>query len=204
MGISTNVDRMRENFEAQFEPAGEDKYLYRRNQKGPAIPVTTDERERFVRQYVRSIWFIMWGMMVVLLAFWGLAIWWTLSARGDFPDVTMYVGTGVITVGAIVPMYWMRGAPARELEGRTPVAAERSTEQTREMMFHKMTYGQLAGAAAFGPLVPVMMAFGRHPIDVFHGWGRLWLVLGAALTLFAAVQAFRKWRFEIDHPSGVI
>ena len=74
----------------------------------------------------------------------------------------------------------------------------------REMMFHKMTYGQLAVAAAFGPLVPFMMGFGRHPIDVLHGWGRLWLVVGAGVTVFAAVQAFRKWRFEIDRPNDII
>jgi tetratricopeptide (TPR) repeat protein len=32
--------------------------------------------------------------------------------------------------------------------------------------------------------------------NVFSGWNRLWLVFGGALVLLAAVQAFRKWRFE--------
>lgn len=204
MSVRGSVDNMRESFAAQFESAGEGKYLYRRNQKGPAIPLTPEERDRFIRQYVRRIWFIMGGMVGILLAFWGVVIWWTLSADGSFSDVAMYVGTAVIAVAAIVPMYRIRGAPARELNGRTPLAGERSAEQMREIMFHKLTYGQLAGAAAFGPFVPLMMAFGRHPVDVLHGWGRLWLALGAALTVLAAVQALRKWRFEIEHPNDII
>jgi hypothetical protein len=49
-----------------------------------------------------------------------------------------------------------------------------------------------------------MLAFGRNPIDIFHGWGRLCFVFGAAIILLAAVQAFRKWRFELDHPNDII
>ena len=105
MSLSSSVDTMRESFEAQFEAAGEDKYLYRRNQKGEAIPVTAEERARFIRQYVRRIWLIMGGMMAILLAFWGLVIWWVVSTGRDFPDVTMYVGSAVIAVAAIMPIY---------------------------------------------------------------------------------------------------
>jgi tetratricopeptide (TPR) repeat protein len=37
---------------------------------------------------------------------------------------------------------------------------------------------------------------GNSRQDVFSGWNRLWLVFGGGLVLLAAVQAFRKWRFE--------
>jgi hypothetical protein len=116
----------------------------------------------------------------------------------------MYVGTVVIAALPIALMYWIRGAPGRELEGRTPVGRERSSDEMKAIFFKKTSYGQLAGAAAFGPIVPLMMGFGRNPVDVFHGWGRLWWVLGGALVLFAAIQALRKWRFESEHPNDAI
>jgi hypothetical protein len=196
--------KLKQGFADQFEPYGDGQFVYRKNLNGPAIPVTAEERERFIDDYARRLRHANWIFMAALILFVGVLIWWTVQSNRDVPQVVLYGGMIGLMAVSVSYSIWARGAPARELEGRTPVAAERSTEQMREMMFHKMTYAQLAGAAAFGPLVPVMMAFGRHPIDVFHGWGRLWLVLGAALTLFAAVQAFRKWRFEIDHPSGMI
>jgi hypothetical protein len=202
--MAGSVQRLRENFEAQFEAAGEGRYFYRRNQKGEPIPVSAEERERFVRQYVKRIWLVLSGMMAVLFAFMVLFVWLTVATNSELSDVQLYLGIGVISVIAIGLMYWVRGAPARELEGRTPVGRERSTDEMRAIFFQKISYGQLATAAGFGVILPFMQTFGRHPVDVFHGWGRLWLVLGAALVLLAAVQAFRKWRFDNQHPSDVI
>jgi uncharacterized membrane protein YfcA len=202
--IGDSVQQMRDNFEAQFEAAGENRYVYRLNQKREPIPVTAEERDRFIRQYVRRIWFVLSGMVGVLLAFLGLIIWRTFATNSELSDVQLYIGIGVISVVAICLMYWVRGAPARELEGRTPVGRERSTDEMRAIFFRKISYGQLAGVAGFGVIFPFMLAFGRSPIDVFHGWGRLWFVLSAAFVLLAAVQAFRKWRFELDHPNDVI
>jgi hypothetical protein len=204
MSVGSSVQQMKESFEAQFDDAGENRYLYRRNQKGEAIPVTAEERDRFIRQYVRRIWFILGGMMAVLLVFWGVVIWWTISDSRNFPDTAMYVGTVVIAAVPITLMYWIRGAPARELEGRTPVGRERSSDEMKAIFFKKTSYGQLAGAAAFGLIVPLMMGFGKSPVDVFHGWGRLWWILGGALALFVAIQAFRKWRFESEPPNDAI
>jgi len=198
MSLSGSVDRMRESFEAQFEPAGDNRYLYRRNQKGEPIPVTGEERDRFSRNYLRQIWFILGGMTVALLGFGGLILWWTVWINSELPDVSLYIGLGVITATAIALMYWVRGGPARALEGRTPVGRERTKDEMRAILFKKLSYGQLAAVVAVGAILPFTL---RSRPDVFRGWGRLWLVYGAAIILIAAVQAFRKWRFESEHPS---
>lgn len=201
MGMGGSVQRMRESFEAQFEVSGENRYLYRRNQKGEPIPVTSGERDRFIRQYVRRIWFILGSMMAVLVAFIGVVIWRAAVTNSEIPDIAIYVGIGAITVAAIGLMYWVRGAPARGLEGRSPVGRERTTEEVRAILFKKISYGQLAGVAVMGAILPFTLR--SHP-DLFHGWGRLWLVFGAAIVLVAAVQAFRKWRFEAEHPNDLL
>ena len=171
---------MRESFDAQFEAADGGRLLYRRNQKGEPIPVSTAERERFVQQYVRRVWLILGGMMIGLLAFTGIVIWRTVATNSELPDLLIYIGTAAIAVVGIGLMYWVRGAPARDLIGRTPIGRER-------------TRGQLAAVAFAGAILPFTL---RSQGDILHGWGRLWLAFGAALVLLAGIQAFRKWRLD--------
>lgn len=192
---------MKASFEEQFEAAGENRYLYRKNQKGEALPVAAEEKERFVRQYVRRIWLIMGGMMAALGVFWGLLIWWTVSTSSDFQEKPSYVGTILIAAIAVVLMIWVRGAPARELQGRMSVGRERTRDEMLAIFFKKTSYGQLAMVAMAGVILPFMLT---TRFDVFHGWGRLWFASGGALILLAAVQAFRKWRFESEYPDDVV
>jgi len=60
-------------------------------------------------------------------------------------------------------------------------------------MLSRMTYGQL-GIAVLAAAALVWNQSTKH--DVLHGWGILWLVFAAALVVGAAVQAYRKWRYE--------
>jgi hypothetical protein len=192
-----SVQNLRENFEAQFEADGEGRYLYRRNQKGEPIPVSAEERERFIRQYALRIRFIMAGMMVALFASLGLVVWWTVATQSNLSEITLTaVILGIATV-AIALMYWVRGAPARELDGRTAVGRERSTEEMRA----KISYGQLAAGAAFGLFIVLNRALRE---GVHSGSFKFWLGLGVLLVVVSAIQAFRKWRFETGHPSDVI
>src|SRR4051794_14840867 len=112
MSMSGSFQQMRENFDSQFEAAGEDRYLYRCNQKHEPIPVTAEERERLVHQYIWRIRLILGGMMAVLAAFWGLIFWWMVTKGNKLPDAAMYVGTTAIAVVAIASLYWVRGSPA--------------------------------------------------------------------------------------------
>jgi hypothetical protein len=193
MTMNNSIQQMHENFEAQFEVGADGRYLYRRNQKGEPIPVSADERERFIRQYKSRIRAIMGGMVAALLASVGLVIWWTVATNSELPDVLLYVGIGAIAIAAIALMYWVQAAPAREIGGRAPIGRERTKEEMRAIFFKKISYGQLAGAAALGAVLPFMQ---RSGTDVFHGWARLWLVFGGLFVLLAGVQGVRKWRFE--------
>jgi hypothetical protein len=189
-GYSTN--QLREAFEAQFE-LRDGRYLYRRNQRGEPIPVKPEERERFIRLYIGRVRWILGGMTVAIVAFIALAAWWSVSIGNDLPDGSLFAGLIAISVVAIGAMYFVQGAPARELEGRSSVGRERSKEEMRAIFLAKITYGRLAGVAAAGVLIPMSQA---AKTDIFSGWHRIWLIAGAGLVLLAAVQAFRKWIFE--------
>jgi hypothetical protein len=189
---------MRESFEAQFEANGDSGYLYRQNQKGEPIPVTAEERGQFIRQFSRRIGMIMAGLVLGLLVFWGLLIWRTIANGQDLPRMVMNAGTVVIAAVAVALMYWVRSAPARALEGRASIGRERSREEMRAIFFRRVSYGQLAGAGGAGIIIVATRAANEN---LFVGWHRAWLLLGAGLVLLSAVQAFRKWRFESEHPT---
>ncbi len=93
----------------------------------------------------------------------------------------------------MVGYYWAWNAPARELERRTPVGSARTREEVRRLMLSKITYGQL-GFAVLAAFALLWNASTKG--DVLHGWGILWVVFAAALVVIAAIQAFRKWRFD--------
>ena len=119
--------------------------------------------------------------------------------RGGF-EITkpgMLAATGLVMIPYIGYFRWVWASPARELAGRMPVAGARSPDEVRRLRFQRLKYGQLAAAAFGGLVIPFV---GSSHGDVFSGWNCLWLAFGAALILIAAVQAFRKWRFESDDP----
>ena len=187
----------RQIFEDQFEPNGEN-YLYRRWQKGPPIPVTAAERQRFIDDYGHRLRNSNWGIWGGLLILTVLVIWWSVQSNADLPDVPMFIGIGAIALASIVYIMRAGTAPARELGRRAVVGQARSRAELRRLMLSRMSYGQLA-AAAFPGILLVFIVSGRH--DVSSGWGRLWLLFAGALVVLAGVQAFRKWRFDRQNES---
>ena len=183
-------------FADQFEEDGTG-FIYRKSQKGAAIRVSAEERSRFLQEFDqnsrRATWAIYVGLgtvaggMILLPAVWG----WKL------PEPAMVAAVIVAMIPYTVYYKWVWAAPARELEGRTPLAGERSPEEVQHLRFRRITYKQL-GTAALGGLALPFLISSRE--DAFSGWNRLWLVFGGALVLIAAVQAFRKWRFEQKDP----
>jgi tetratricopeptide (TPR) repeat protein len=189
-------DTTRQMFADQFDQSGTD-YIYRKSQKGEAIRISAAERARFVEEFDRNLRRASWIIYVGLAV--GLGIVLLVSMRGG-PDITkpgMLAAIGLVMIPYTAYFRWVWGAPARELIGRMPVAGPRSEDEVRRLRFHQLKYGKL-GAAAFGGLVIPLV--GSSHGDVFSGWNRLWLALGAATILLAAVQAFRKWRFESSDP----
>ena len=186
------MDSVRQTFADQFDQDGTN-FVYRRSQKGDALRVSAEERRKFIEEFDRNVrrtkWIIYAGLTVVF----GGTIGISLLRGFELSQAAIFIGIGVVMIPYFVYFRWAWAAPARELAGRTPVAGERSPDEVRRLRFRRMTYGQLAVSAVGGLVFPFIGS--RHG-DIFSGWNRLWLLFGGAIVLLAAVQAFRKWRFE--------
>lgn len=188
------------NFESQFERDGMGGYLYRLEGRGKPIPVGAGERQRFVSQYASRI-FLLWGamMLAVVLFFYhfysGVMHSTTvLPSSVIFSDPLLYAGLSAIVVPTLLLMRWLRRAPARALAGRAPVGPELTRDEARARVFGKMSYAQLALIALIGAWSFEYIADGY--------WDRRWIFMPPLVVLVAAVQAFRKWRFERLRPGS--
>lgn len=185
-------DRVRQLFEDQFEPDG-DGFFYRKNMKGAPIRVSEAERNEFVDAFSRRLRFGLWSVVSATMILIGLVVWQVPDGDSRTGMVFIYVGIGLILSIFLASYFWAWNAPSRALERRPAAGVARSREEMRQLMFSKMTYGQLAVGALAGPLV-LLMVSGRT--DVLHGWGRLWLLFAGLFSALAGIQALRKWRFE--------
>jgi Flp pilus assembly protein TadD len=192
MPCTDSWGQVRQTFADQFEPDGA-HFIYRRSQKGEAFRVSSADRNRFLEGFDRNLsrakWLIYVGLTVVL----GVIILLSVRQGTDLSQIIIFAGIGLVMIPYYAYFRWAWAEPARELAGRTPVAGERPPEEVRRLRFRRMTYGQLAGAAFGGLVIPFI---GSSHQDVFSGWNRLWLVFGGMIVMLAAVQAFRKWQFE--------
>ena len=184
-------------FAEQFEPdAG--GYLYRRSRKGVAIRVTSAERDRFVNAFVESqlravcISFASTGLLLMGLVF--LANWYPEMSFNGIPSIVAICAAAlVLSIPYVLYLKWIWAAPARELQGRTPAAAARSSAEMRQVRLAALTSRQL-GLAALGALVLGVPMVRRE--QLYPGWNHFAFWTATALLLLIAVQAFRKWRFD--------
>jgi len=182
----------RKSFADQFEQDG-GAFIYRRSQKGEAIRVSAEERSRFIDEFNRNLRRGMWIMYVGMTLALGGVILFSVLRGSDLSQAAIFIGIGIAVIPYFAFTYWIWGAPARELAGRTPVAGERSPDEVRQLRFQRITYANLGLAALSGLALPFFVS-GR--LDVFSGWNRLSLAFSGALVLFVAIRAFQKWRFE--------
>lgn len=198
IGGSDTWDRTRSLFAEQFESAGT-RFVYRKSQKGEAYSVTAEERDQFVGAFDRSIrrafWIIIGGIVSMAAA----VVFVPLLDPGNLPDGAIFAGVFLFIVPYMIHFRWAWAAPARQLTSRTPIAGELDPEQVQRLKFGRMRYRQLAGAAGGGLILSLgAMVRGGSPA----GWSLIWPVFGAAIVLFAAVQALRKWRFGQENPEA--
>jgi hypothetical protein len=185
-------------FEDQFEEDGVGGYLYRLNGKGRPIPVGSGERRRFINQYASRI-FLLWATMMIaaLLLFYhfysGVIHSTTvLPSSVIFSDPFFYAGLSAIVLPTYALMRWLRGAPARALKGRASIGPEPTSDEVRANALRRITYPDLALIALVGA--------GSYSYIADGHWDRRWIFVPPVIVLVAAVQAFRKWRFERLHP----
>ena len=190
--MSPNLERVRQLFADQFEADGAD-FLYRKSMKGAPIRITSQERDNFVAAFNRRVRYAIWSVIPTMpLLIIVLALQFP-EADSPAAQAPMYIGLALILAPILLIFLWAWYAPARELSGRPAVGEARTREDVRQRMFAKLTYGQLAIAAASAPLL-IWKISAKN--DVWHGWGILWLVFAALIVAMAGAQAVRKWLYE--------
>lgn len=192
MFSNAHMDRLRQAFADQFLN-DEHGLVYRKYQKGAPIRVSEMERERFVATFNKRIGYATWSIVPTTVGLILLLAWLIPDTDSPLAQMAVWVGIAAILVPFIAICYWAWNAPSRDLENRTPEGVALTKAEARELAFSKISYGQLALVALGGVgLVWKMSA----KVDVFHGGGVVWLVLGVALILLAGGQAIRKWHFS--------
>ena len=192
MFFDSHFGRVRQLFADQFS-AEADGLIYRRGQNGAPIRVSEIERDEFVASFNRRIRYAAWSIPPATILLILPLVWLIPDADSPVAQVAVWVGIAAILVPFMTIYYWAWNAPSRELEHRTPEGPALTKDEARALGFSKISYGNLALAALMGVgLIWKMSA----ETDVLHGWGVVWLAIGAGLVVLAGVQAIRKWRFS--------
>jgi hypothetical protein len=187
---NAHLDRVRQAFADQFSGDGHG-FIYRKYQKGVAFRVSKLERDEFVAAFNKRSRYAMWSIVPATIILILLLAWLSPDTDSPAAQVITWGGIAAIILPIVTVFYWAWSAPSRELERRTPEGAALSKEEARALALSTITYGQLALAALMG----MGLVWKRSTkVDVFHGLGLVWLVIGGALVLSAGVQAIRKWR----------
>jgi hypothetical protein len=188
--------RLEDQFADQFEPDGELNYLYRRSSRGAPVRVTAAERDGFVvgyRQASRRLrWGVVAGVIVVAAAFVAVGLLVGLDDWGDRSHGALEGAIALLVLLFVALHLRAWSAPARALERRPQLGAERSRAEMRRLIARRMSWGQVLGFLVLVPLAG--MQFGEAKRGSAMRW--LWLavmVVGLAAT---ASLAWRKWRLS--------
>ncbi len=187
-----HFDRARQLFADQFTPDN-GAFLYRKRMKGAPVRVSAIERDQILTTFNRRIRYASWAIVPAVLIMVGLIVWLIPHSDRAAADTAMWIGLIAILAPFMAAYIWAWNAPARELERRPRQGTALSPDEVRQLMFSRMSYGQLALA----PLAALLVVWDKSGVrDIFHGWGIVRLALAGLLIAGAGVQAFRKWRYE--------
>jgi len=181
--------KSRQMFADQFEPDG-GNFKYRTSLKAAPLHVSAAERDRFVEAFNRHVRHAIWALFAAIMILVGLLA----SFVTEPSDSLTYMGSTAILAAAFMGYFlWAWYAPARELRGRPPIGEPRSHAEVKRLTFARMTYGKIFVPTAVGAAL-LLAAFSKG--DPFSGWNLVRLAVALVLILGAAIQAYRKWRFE--------
>jgi hypothetical protein len=186
-----HLARVKQAFAAQFTPA-RDGYIYRRGQRGPAIPVTDVERDRFVALFDRAVTRWAWGVVLAaIVAIGGLAIF-PLSLPPPLRGQEEIAMTTLLVVSFMSAWWWIRNAPARALARRAPIDQGVSGADFRRASLVAMSWSIPVVAALFQ--IALIMRVALFEPDPFgrEQWG-YYGIAAIGLTAMAAI-AWLKWR----------
>lgn len=188
--LNRTFDSAVTSFSEQFEPDGE-AFVFRSRRRGAAIPVSAVEREAFVADFRRSFIWLTWGYTGALMAVLVLLAIFVPALLDESNQLWIFgvVIASVIPVLIVNHLLW--DAPLRQLGRRPTVGKERSRSEAKRLFLSELGWGQLLASWAF---IPITFIFSSSRWDIWHGWGRLWLVFIGVVAGVLLYQMFRKWQ----------
>ena len=180
-------------FADQFERTSSG-YVYRRNRRGPAIAVSTGERDEFVTKFRRDSSVLRWVFFAGCLV--GLVVIIVIASRFENPPGIGWLTFFAVAVPGFIYLWiglWISDAPARALRGRECEAPALSNGEYGRQILARMTYRQLAGLAFAAVIFAVFVSMDNDPRE---GWNALWLLAPGFGLSVACIQSIRKWRLE--------
>jgi hypothetical protein len=180
-------------FARQFGEEG-GQLVYRKHQKGPAVPVTEAERDAFIKRFHRSLWRLMWLVVPALLA---LAFIYVSTQPPDAytrmeDQPGAYVSITLAIMGFVAAQYRLYGAPMRELKDRPPVAPALTKAEALAVRARQVSWAQIVIPLLLA--VALVLSKASDPAAP-AGWRWFWALFGAAILAVAVRSTYIKLRF---------
>lgn len=191
MGVFSGEDAMVESFSARFEANG-GAFIFRPNLNTAPVRVSVAERDEEVRRFRRSVRWVLGSFVVITVAaLLALMTLYIVYELGD-PSWTTWLVLLPLFVGAGVATAYVYKAPDRRFAQRCPVAPKLGLDEIRRRTFEHISWGTLA----IVPLVTLVILIPRRGEQIFDLSFNIKIGIVGIVMVVAAVQAFRKWRFE--------
>ena len=185
-----SMARLRARFRDQFTPMG-DGYVYRRNSRGAALPVSAVDAQAFVASFERVSRRMTWGGVLGAMAMFGALA--ALDVR--WPAwLTPYAFWAAAVPFLLVwcTVFWtVWNTPYRVLDGRAPLAPALTGPQVRQQGLRTLPWSVLTMGALVSVGLAVRVLFEPDP---FGPVNRGYYVWAAVLLLFFGGMALAKVR----------
>jgi len=177
-----------DSFAAQFARDG-DGFLYRRNQKGPAIAVSVEERDAFVAAFSR--WMDIQMLVVLIGGILAVVLAYVIFPAADYPMEGITLGVALVMTAVLIGLKRAWDAPSRALAERPHAAPALSAAEARRRALARTSWAQIAL-----PGILSIYFFARYALRGEERWALAWLVIGLAGLAATAVRAYWKLRLR--------
>jgi hypothetical protein len=192
MFTNSHLERARRLFAAQFTNHG-DTVVYRKNGRGPAIPLKAQERDRLIARFSSRVSLAVYGSVGLISVGVLALVFLSVTRQIRLPGWAVTLAVLAVVIAFFGLMSWIAQEPARVLAGRAPVAPAVPAAEFRRSALSRLPWATLGSAAAIGT-VSLLRVHWTH--QILEGENLLWLLAGAGLLLLAVVQSLRKLAAE--------
>jgi hypothetical protein len=186
-------------FEDQFEAHGAG-YIYRPNPYAAPIAVSKSERDRFVGDFKRRLWYAIATFAgCMLFVVFGLIALAESLAGLDLSETAMNISAFTfllfVAVAFVLFHRWAANQPTQELQGRQPAGEARTRDDVNRKHFSELSYSAIAlGTAGVLGIAYLRIDFER---SLFSGMNLFWIFVGgfvATAIVYAVIQKIRYSR----------